>query len=1020
MRGRANQNPQSAGKIEMRVRRWSRTWVLGVGMATALAVVLGLVTELRTSWLQSELFSRAARSLTFDVQPGPSATIRYPNAGPYDERLGYVELPAFIDRLRTQSFAIERQARLSPRHRAAIDRGAFPIYPEKTAAGLQVVDRSGAEVFGAHFPERTYADFGAVPRLLVETLLFIENRELLENDAPRRNPAIEWDRVAAVLRDSVAKLVDPGLNLPGGSTLATQIEKYRHAPSGRTEDVTAKLRQMVSASLRAYRTGPDTSAVRRQLVVDYLNSTPLSARAGFGEVNGLGDGLWAWFGTDFTLANRLLGAPAADADALEQARVYKQVLALLLAQRRPSYYLIAGRDALGTLTDSYLRLLGAAHVIDPALERAALAQPLAFLPAPPARPQPPYVELKAANSIRTALLKRLGLPGLYQLDRLDLQVETSVDLATQQRVTEVLRRLSDPETAGEMGLYGHRLLEAGASGEPLIYSLTVYERGAGVNHLRVQADNLDQPFDINQGAKLDLGSTAKLRTLITYLEIVAELHARLADSAPAELKVIAADAGDPLTAWAAGHLAASGDRSLLAMLEAAMRRSYSASPWERFFTGGGQHRFANFNPEHDDRTLSVAEAFRHSVNLVFVRLMRDIVRYHTAVHLPHGRDLLADPRHPARGGYLERFADREGRTFLNQFYDQLSGLGADGALAALASEVRPRPDRLAVIHRSVRPSAERSEFAAFLRTHLPALSAREIDRLYDAYAPARFSLADRAYIARVHPLKLWLVGHLQENLDTTRAAMLEAGARARQDSYAWLFRTRHKRAQDNRIRILLEEDAFARIHEGWRRLGYPFESLVASYATAIGSSADRPEALAELIGIVLNDGVWQPSARILRLHFAADTPYETVLGLDQPAPRQVLAPEVVARVKQALLDIVDAGTARRLHGAFRYGDAAPLLVGAKTGTGDHRKKYFARGGQLVREEVVNRTATVVFFIGDTFFGNLTVYVPGPAAADFGFTSSLPAQLLSAMAPALQPLLEGGAAQTASVVAPGGA
>jgi membrane peptidoglycan carboxypeptidase len=1003
----------------MRVRRWSRTLLLGVGMATALMAAFGVVTELNTSWLQSELFSRAARSLTFDVRPGPSETIRYPNAGPYDERLGYVALPAFIDRLREQSFSVERQARLSPRHQAAIDRGAFPIYTEKAAAGLRVLDRSGAEVFSARFPERTYADFDSVPRLVVDTLLFIENRELLE-DAPRRNPAVEWDRVAAVLRDSIVKLVDPGLNLPGGSTLATQIEKYRHAPAGRTEDASAKLRQMVSASLRAYRNGPDTSAARRQLVVDYLNSTPLSARAGFGEVNGLGDGLWAWFGTDFELANRHLRSPSPEGDMLERARVYKQVLALLLAQRRPSYYLVGGREALGTLTDSYLRLLGVAQVVDPALERAALAHPLAFVAAPPERPQPPYIELKAANSIRTALLKRLGLPGLYQLDRLDLQVETSVDLATQQRVTEVLRRLSDPQAAGEMGLYGHRLLDAGASGGPLIYSLTLYERGDGVNHLRVQADNLDQPFDINQGAKLDLGSTAKLRTLITYLEVVAELHARLAGNAPAELKVVATDAADPLTAWAAGHLATSADRSLPTMLEAALRRSYSASPWERFFTGGGQHRFANFNPEDDGRALSVAVAFRHSVNLVFVRLMRDIVRYYTAVHLPFARDLLDDPQHPARASYLERFADREGRTFLNRFYDELIGLGADGALAALTSQVRPRPDRLGVIHRSVRPAADRDEFAAFLRSHLPAVSEREIDRLYDAYAPGRFSLADRAYIARLHPLKLWLAGHLQENPDTTRAAMLEAGAGARQDSYAWLFRTRHKRAQDNRIRILLEEDAFVRIHEGWRRLGYPFESLVASYATAIGSSADRPEALAELIGIILNNGVWQPSARIQRLHFAAGTPYETLLSFDPPAPRQVLAPEIAARVKQALVDIVEAGTARRLHGAFGYGDRAPLVVGAKTGTGDNRRKYFARGGQLVREEVVNRTATVVFFIGDAFFGNLTVYVPGPAAADFGFTSSLPAQLLSAMASALQPLLDTDAVHTAAAKATGGA
>jgi membrane peptidoglycan carboxypeptidase len=994
--------------------------VLAVALATAPVVGFGLMTEARTSWLQSELLSRAARSLTFEVQPGPSDTIRYPSAGPYDERLGYVELPAFIERLRAQRFTVERQARLSPRHQAAIDEGAFPIYAEKTAAGLHVLDRSGAEVFSARFPERTYARFGAVPPLVVASLLFIENRELLDGDSPRRNPAIEWDRLAAVLRDSVVKLVDPGLNLPGGSTLATQIEKYRHAPAGRTEDASAKLRQMASASLRAYRNGPDTAGVRRQLVVDYLNSTPLSARTGFGEVNGVGDGLWAWFGTDFELANRLLRAPAGDADTLAQARIYKQVLALLLAQRRPSYYLIGGRAALRSLTDSYLRLLGAAGVIDPELECVALEQPLEFLGAPPERPQPPYVELKAANSIRTALLKRLELPGLYQLDRLDLRVETSIDLATQQRVTEVLRRLADPQTAGEMGLYGHRLLEAGASGEPLIYSLTLYERGVGVNHLRIQADNLDQPFDINQGAKLDLGSTAKLRTLITYLEIVAELHAKLAGSAPAELKVAAADAADPLTTWAAGHLVASADRSLPAMLEAAMRRSYSANPWERFFTGGGQHQFANFNPDHNDRTLSVAEAFRHSVNLVFVRLMRDIVRYYTAVHVPFARNLLDDPQHPARAGYLERFADREGRAFLSQFYDELSALDADGALAKLVSEVRPRPDRLAVIHRSVRPTADHDEFAAFLRSHLAAVSEREIERLYDAYAPERFSLADRAYIARVHPLKLWLVGHLQENPATTRAAMLEAGARPRLDSYAWLFRTKHKRAQDRSIRILLEEEAFSRIHEGWRRLGYPFESLVASYATAIGSSADRPEALAELIGIILNDGVWQPSARLQRLHFAAGTPYESVLSFDPPAPRRVLAPEIAATVKLALVDIVDAGTARRLHGAFQYGDKAPLLVGAKTGTGDNRKKYFARGGRLVREEVVNRTATVVFFIGDAFFGNLTVYVPGPAAADFGFTSSLPAQLLGAMAPALQPLLDTDAMQTASMKAPGGA
>ena len=39
------------------------------------------------------------------------------------------------------------------------------------------------------------------------------------------------------------------------------------------------------------------------------------------------------------------------------------------------------------------------------------------------------------------------------------------------------------------------------------------------------------------------------------------------------------------------------------------------------------------------------------------------------------------------------------------------------------------------------------------------------------------------------------------------------------------------------------------------------------------------------------------------------------------------------------------------------------------------------------------------------FGNLTIFVQGPEAEAYSFTSSLPAQLLKALAPALQPLME---------------
>src|SRR3546814_15639265 len=60
------------------------------------------------------------------------------------------------------------------------------------------------------------------------------------------------------------------------------------------------------------------------------------------------------------------------------AAVYRQALSLLIAQRRPSEYLLGGRQALAQLVDSHLRLLAEAGVIDAALRDAALAERARF------------------------------------------------------------------------------------------------------------------------------------------------------------------------------------------------------------------------------------------------------------------------------------------------------------------------------------------------------------------------------------------------------------------------------------------------------------------------------------------------------------------------------------------------------------------------------------------------------------------------------------------------------------------
>ena len=82
--------------------------------------------------------------------------------------------------------------------------------------------------------------------------------------------------------------------------------------------------------------------------------------------------------------------------------------------------------------------------------------------------------------------------------------------------------------------------------------------------------------------------------------------------------------------------------------------------------------------------------------------------------------------------------------------------------------------------------------------------------------------------------------------------VIDASADARQATYAWLFDGSLDK-QDTRIKILIEQDAFQRIWENWREYGYPFGHLVPSLGTAIGASGDRPDALAELMGILLND-----------------------------------------------------------------------------------------------------------------------------------------------------------------------
>jgi membrane peptidoglycan carboxypeptidase len=911
-----------------------------------------------------------------------------------------------------RNYVVASQTRFSQKLMDYTDRGLFVPYAEKIQAGLSITDCRAEPLYQYKYPQQLYSSFEAIPPVVVNSLLFIENRFLLDPRQPMANPAVDWPRFGMAIWSQIAKLIHLPGQSAGGSTLATQLEKYRHSPDGLTVSGAEKIRQMISATVRAYQSGPETLQVRQNVVRDYLNSVPLSAVPGHGEVHGMAEGLRVWYGADFNAANERLNSNATDPKTMaEKGLALREMLSLMIAQRRPSHYLTKGRDELADLTDSHIRLLAQNGVIDAQFAAAALASKVTYRDWQTQPTIQPIETNKGISVARSRLGGLLNRP-LYDLDRLDLSATSTLQGDLQSKATEYLKHLADPAFATQIGLMGERLLTP-TSTTQVRYSFTLFELTPDGARVRVQTDSTDQPFDINEGSKLELGSTAKMRVLTTYLQIMAELHDKYAGMTVPELKKVNVPEQDRLSRWAVDYLIQNKDRNLPAMLGAALDRKYSANPGEAFFTGGGLHVFHNFRKEDNGRMPSLRDALRESINLPFIRLMRDLVRYATYSGPNNSAELLGDDRDPRRQEYLADFADREGTSFLLKFWKKYKNKDTQARLDTFLDSMRPTPIRMAAVHRYLLPQASQESFNTFVRSHLKGakltekLTDERLQRLYENYSPGAYDLPDQGFIAKVHPLDLWLMGYLLNNPDAKWSQIVKASQFERQEVYSWLFKSRHKGARDSRIRTMLEIEAFLDIHQRWQKVGYPFDHLVPSLATAIGSSGDRPAALGELIGTILNDGVRMPTLRIDTLHFAANTPYETKLINDPDVGKRVMPSEVAAAMREALSQVVDAGTAKRVSGSFVSPDGKPLAMGGKTGTGDNRIEAIGSGGRILSSKSINRTATFVFYIGDNHFGTLTAFVPGRSAEAFKFTSALPVQVLKGMAPILTPYLQPG-------------
>ncbi len=957
------------------------------------------VYELETSALQSRIFASYVDRLSYRLEPGPSEQIAFPSDGPLDERRGYSRIPSIVQNMAQRGYTISAQVRMSPQMQRLVLSDIAPPYQEPSAVGLVIRGASGESLFDARRRERSFFDYDDIPDLIVDTLLFIENRELLAGSDPRSNPTLEWDRMAKASLLYVGSKMGLPVSVEGGSTLGTQLEKFRHSPQGKTSSPNEKVRQITSASLKAYQYGLDTTQRRREIIVEYLNSMPLAAVPRFGEVNGIGEGLTAWFG--LRLDDTIKKLNSSETPIELRAESYAHVLALLTSLPAPTTFLNRNREALRARMLAYLSLMEKEGIVDSDFAQAVRETPLHFVVRAPSRPVRNFVDRKATTAARAELSRLTGVGTHYELDHLHLEAESSIDVELQASALESLRNFADKNFVATHGLNGKYLLEH-ADPTKVVYGLLLYERGVDGNLVRVQVDTLDQPFDLNRGAKIELGSTAKLRTMAHYLDIVSMLYKDLVSLDSATLRIRSHAARDPLTAWVADVLSRQPEIELKGLLDQSLERRYSANTGEAFFTGGGLRYFSNFDRFDKSAKPTLRSALHHSINLVFVRLMRDIVQFHEA-RLPYDSQLVLEDLHdPVRLRMLNKIAETESRNALARTFRSYSGKDAEEIIQTiLRDEKRPekRLRKLTILYYAWTPEPSSVTLAVWLNRWFGPTDTGEVTRMIRAYGNPELNLSDYAYLASRRTLELWCAGQFLRNPTLTWDELLQNSAEAQEISSRWLFKERNFRPQNRRLRVIIEEDAFARMTPYWQRLGFPFETLVPSFATALGSSGDRPAALAKLLGIIVNDGFDLPFINVTQMRLAGDTPYETIL---RPASGQgvpILDPAAAEALREAMTGVVRHGTARAVDGVFKD-PGGPVAVGGKTGTGDNRRQTFNRWGVLRTSNAVNRTASFVFFIGDRFFGVVTAFVPGAEAEGYRFTSKLPVTILRLLAPSI--------------------
>lgn len=162
----------------------------------------------------------------------------------------------------------------------------------------------------------------------------------------------------------------------GGSILVIQIEKYCYFVEGCIGSIGDKLWQMFLVSVCSYCEGLVNFVVCQDIVFIYFNLVLLLVVLGYGEVIGLVDGLWVWYGVDYWQVGEVFDGKVG---FVVQGLVLCQVLVLMIVYCWFFFYLVlCGCDELDWMIDSYLWVLIQVGVIEVLLCDVVLVQKLVF------------------------------------------------------------------------------------------------------------------------------------------------------------------------------------------------------------------------------------------------------------------------------------------------------------------------------------------------------------------------------------------------------------------------------------------------------------------------------------------------------------------------------------------------------------------------------------------------------------------------------------------------------------------